>query len=109
MSRNSRTLQRVQLANQLDRPLVLGVEPWASEYEMPPEARWVLEVEGPAYPNGFVEVEYDADRIVACGWDGSDYRLVDADGGLVEDWSGVRVPDFYRVGRNQVTEPGSDR
>ena len=109
MSQDSRTLQRVQLANRLARPLVLCVEPWASEYKMPPEARWVLEVEGPAYPNGYVRVEHEADRIVAWGWDGSDYRLVGVDGRLVEGWSGNRVPDFYLLDGNQATEPGSDR
>ena len=93
--RDSRTLQQIRLANGLDRPLVLCVEPWATEYTMPPEARWVLEVEGPAYPHGFVGVEYEANRIVAFAWDGSDYRLLDA-GRVVEDWSGIRVPDFYR-------------
>jgi hypothetical protein len=104
MSKESRTLQRVHLANRLDRPLVQCVEPWANEYKMPPEARWVLEIEGPAYPNGFVGVEYEAERIVAVGWDGSDYRLVDVDSGLVEDWSGIGFRMSIGAG-NQATEP----
>ena len=99
---SSRNLQRVHLANGLDHSPVLSVEPWADEYNMAPEARWVLEVEGPAYPHGFVGVEYEANRILAFAWDGSDYRLVDTNGGLVEDWSGIRVPDFYRGGEPEL-------
>ncbi len=97
MSKVLRSLQTVVLRNGDQRAITLCVEPWANEYSMPAGAEWTLEVEGPAYPDAKITVEREADRLVAFAWDGSDFRLLDSDGKVLEDWSGIRVPDFHEL------------
>src|SRR5688572_26740617 len=95
MQRASSLLQAIGLINGGHAPLTLCIEPWATEYTMPPGAEWTLEVEGPAYRHARIVVERESERFVAYGWDGSDYRLLDREGNVIDDWTGNRVPDFH--------------
>ena len=97
MSEIRRTLQRVVLKNGDQHAITLCVEPWANEYSMPVGTEWTLEIEGPAYPDANIMVERESDRLVAFGWDGSDFRILDGNGKVLEDWLGIRVPDFRDI------------
>src|SRR5262245_100261 len=101
MSNVPRTLQRVVVKNGDLFAVTLCIEPWATEYSMPQDAEWVLEIEGPAYPEAIIMIQREADRIVAFGWDGSDFRILDSDGAVIQDWMGVRVPDFRELERQR--------
>jgi hypothetical protein len=101
MTKVPSTFQKVALKNGDQGPITLCVEPWANEYRMPGGVEWILEVEGPAYPDSFITVERYPDRFVAHAWDGSDFRLLDSNGKVLEDWTGIRVPDFHELQRQR--------
>ena len=103
--------ERMTIPNHSERTLTLIVEPWANEYHIAPGAALVVEVEGPAaYASAGVFVEWfvsDADEVVsAWAWDGADARVLEPDGRVVADWTGLRVPRFAEL--DQRRESGAD-
>ena len=97
-------IERMTIPNYSERTLTLIVEPWANEYPIAPGAALIVEVEGPAaYASAGVFVEWsvsDADEVVsAWAWDGADARVLEPDGRVVADWTGLRVPRFAELDR----------
>jgi hypothetical protein len=59
----------IAVRNGRDTPVTLILEPWASEFVMPPGAVYELCAEGPE--GDCLQIDYAPDHIIAWGWSGS--------------------------------------
>jgi hypothetical protein len=55
---------RIFIANRINEPIVLALEPWGREIRMPPGFRVEVIFSGPSG----VEVEHEDHRVVLYGW-----------------------------------------
>jgi hypothetical protein len=92
-SQADRGVQRIGVENSTENTVTLVLEPWATEYTIQPGEKRIIEADGPVAYGGF-HVVYGADVITVWAWDGSDARILAADGTVIDDWTGNRVPDF---------------
>src|ERR1700733_11320614 len=90
-------LKRVTVENTTNRPLIFILEPWANEYPMAPNQRFVIEGEGPIDGANFHVEGPKGDYLIVWAWDGSDARILYEDGRVLEDWTGNRVQNFRAV------------
>lgn len=91
--------RRVVVENPSGRVLILILEPWADEYPMAPNQRWVIEGQGPAYHAAlYVEAPDHDDGLIVTAWDGSDARILYEDGRVLaeRDWSASTDPHLSR-------------
>jgi hypothetical protein len=92
MSDSISATKRRAVENTFGRPLTFILEPWADEYPMAAGERFILEANGPV--GGDFTIEQVDDYLIAWAWDGSDARILREDGTIIDDWTGLRVPDF---------------
>jgi len=86
--------RRIIVENTTARTLTFVLEPWANEYPMAPNQRFIIEGEGPAHHADFHVEEVRGDYLFVYAWDGSDARILYEDGRVLDDWTGLRVPIF---------------
>src|SRR5690349_7882859 len=92
-------MERRTIENTSGGPLTLILEPWADELLLAAGDHFIVEIEGPArYAHVYVdESGLDRGLLSLWAWDGSDARVLRADGTVALDWSGLRVPMFAEM------------
>ena len=93
-------LKRITVENSSGHSITFILEPWANEYPMGAGQLFVVEGEGPAAYADFY-VESTDDCLIVWAWDGSDARILHEDGTVIEDWTGLRVPDFHKLDQRE--------
>lgn len=99
-------IERRTIENTTGQPLTFILEPWADELLLAPGDHVIVEIEGPArYADVYVD-ESGVDRglLSLWAWDGSDARVLRADGSVALDWSGLRVPMFAAMEEKRRAE-----
>ena len=100
---------RRTVENTTGRPLTFIIEPWAEELPLAPGEHLVVEMEGPARwaNNVYVDDSGLAEGLLSVwAWDGSDARVLRADGSVAIDWFGLRVPMFAEMDEKRRAEGG---
>jgi hypothetical protein len=91
----SRITERYTVRNPTDRTLTLILEPWANEYDLPAGTQLIVEGEGPCQEAGFHVIQ-EGDVVAVWAWSGADARILDPQGQVVADWTGLRMPEVPR-------------
>ena len=98
----SNVRRSITVENTSARSVTFVLEPWAEEYPMAPNDRYVVEGDGPADGAEFyIERPDTGEYLVVWAWDGSDARVLREDGTIVSDWTGIRVPNFRELDRQR--------
>ena len=92
----SNIVKRVEVTNSSSHAKELILEPWASEYPIAPGETLIVEAEGPA-AYAILEIDEDEQYFTVYAWDGSDARVLRADGTVLDDWTGIRVPEWQKL------------
>ena len=92
----SNIVKRVQVTSTSSHAKELILEPWASEYPIAPGETLIVEAEGPA-AYAILEIDEDEQYFTVYAWDGSDARVLRADGSVLDDWTGIRVPEWQKL------------
>jgi hypothetical protein len=95
-------MKRLEVTNTSNHLKGLILEPWASEYPIAPGETLIVEAEGPA-DYAVLEVDEDDQDFTVYAWDGSDARILRADGTVLDDWTGIRVPDWHKLRDAETT------
>jgi hypothetical protein len=85
-----RTTERSTVRNTTTHSLTLILEPWAFEYDIQPGCELAVEGEGPLVGSGLT-TRYDGDFVTVIAWDGADARVLNSDGSVLGDWTGLRM------------------
>jgi hypothetical protein len=84
---------QIAVRNFADRAIVLYLEPWGEEYQMPPKSELVFLGDGPVKGSGFW-VDYNEDSIVVTAWTGSTVKVFSKGEEIGNTGRRPRVPDF---------------
>src|ERR1700722_2810266 len=91
--------QGVWVVNPHTESIVLCLEPWGDEIELPGNSSFLVMFDGPS--GNFPEVEWEEGRVTVCGWSGS-LVSVYHHGKVLRSCGSLRVPEGWETIRKLV-------